>query len=126
MTENVVAPTPLKMGNRNVPVKEAAGDEVKVAKKPLADPDRFLRLAKALVVQNHNETRQNGQAELSMDTVFISSFAKVLSNWKAIIESPAFPGSLWVVTFNRNKDEAYINRYRMSCNVIVPLGEKNT
>jgi pyruvate/2-oxoglutarate dehydrogenase complex dihydrolipoamide acyltransferase (E2) component len=77
------------------------------------DPDRFLTMAKELVVTNYNDSRPlRTSAELTVQGVYIVWFSKTLGNWKAIVASPVIRGLLWEVSYNGNRREAYIDVYK--------------
>lgn len=86
------------------------------------DPDRFLKLAKKLVVDNYNQTKNSKTApDLTMNTVFIIWYSKVLNNWKAIVGSPVARGMLWEVSFNGHRNQAYIDIYKKLANAKVDV-----
>lgn len=94
------------------------------------DPDKYLMQAKALVVQNYNEHRDPRRSPmLTMDLVYITTFSKTLSSWKALVGSTVVRGLLWEVTFNGEKNEfdepkneAYIDIFQRLNHVKIPLG----
>lgn len=88
------------------------------------DPDRFLKMAKQVVVDNYNNTKNSKTApDLTLNTVFIIWYAKVLNNWKAIVGSPIARGMLWEVSFNGHRNQAYIDIYKKLANAKVDVEE---
>lgn len=77
------------------------------------DPDRFLRAARQLVVDNYNANRNPKRTqELTIDKVYVDSFMKTLANWKAIVGCTVLKGLLWEVSYNGQKKTAYISVYK--------------
>ena len=120
MTDTAVEPEAEKTGNGKQPGSWIKPKEN--GRKPF-DPDRFLMMAKAIVVQNYNEHRRPEQGELTMNRVYIVSFSKVLGNWRALVASPFTRGMMWEVTFNGHKNEAYLDFYKKITNVVIHLGD---
>ncbi|ASZ72581.1 hypothetical protein NELLIE_8 [Arthrobacter phage Nellie] len=73
-------------------------------------PDKFLIEAKQRVVCEHNQTCRDGK-EIEPNDVYIVWFAKTLQNWKALVSTDKFSGTYWEVTYNGDKEEAYVDRY---------------
>jgi Family of unknown function (DUF6275) len=77
------------------------------------DPDRFLILAKQLVIDNYNANHNPERTPpLEFDEVYIDSFTKSPGGWKACIASPIVKGLYWVVGFNSQRSEAYLDIYK--------------
>jgi hypothetical protein len=108
---------PVVVPGKPVPAPPANGRS-----KPVSDPDRFLKTAKRLAVDNYNSHRDpNKSPELMLSSVYIIRFSKTLSNWNAVIASPIIRGWLWEITYNGYRKEAYIETYRKVNNVRVEL-----
>lgn len=75
------------------------------------DPDLFLKAAKLFVVGSYNNRVNDDDAELSIDDVYIVWFAKILQNWKALISTDRTSGMYFEVTFNGDKETAYVDHY---------------
>lgn len=83
-------------------------------------PDRYLRLAKQLVMDNYNNHFDDINTEpLELADLYIVAFGKTLSNWRAQVASSAVRGLMWIVTSNGAKSEAYIEVYRKINNIKV-------
>jgi hypothetical protein len=103
----------------------------KQSRQQAEDPDKYLMMAKALVVQNYNEHRDPRRSPvLTMDLVFITQFSKAAQNWKALVGSTVVRGLIWEVTFNGSRDEdgqllneAYIDIFKKINHIKIPLGE---
>jgi hypothetical protein len=77
------------------------------------DPDRFLRAAKRLVVDNYNRHyNPETDTELTVGDVYIVWFAKALGNWRAIVSSNVARGLLYDVSYNGHRAEATIDVFR--------------
>lgn len=93
--------------------------------KPVQDPDRFLRQAKQVAVDNYNKSRDPERTpELTMEQVYIVTFTKVLGHWKALVASPNARGLMWEVTYNGYRKEAYVEIYKKLNSIKVPVGEE--
>lgn len=77
----------------------------------LPDSDQFLKKAKSLVVKT--------SSGFETEDLYIVWFAKVLGNWKALISTDKLSGLYWEVTYNGNKEEAYVDMYKKVSNVAV-------
>lgn len=85
------------------------------------DPDRYLTQAKQYVMDNYNG--HHGDMEtppLILGDLYIVSFVKTLSIWRAHVASSVVRGLMWIVTYNGVKSEAYIEVYRKINNTKVP------
>lgn len=87
------------------------------------DPDRFLAKAKELVRDNYNEHHASDDIDppLVVDDLYIVWFTKVLSSWRAQVQSTVVRGLLWMVTFNGPKNDAYIEVFRKINNTSVKV-----
>lgn len=76
-------------------------------------PDRFMLLAKQLVVDNYNRHHDSDRTPpLKMSDVFIVWFAKTLDNWKAVVGSSILRGLLYEVSYSGEESEAYIEIFK--------------
>jgi hypothetical protein len=62
----------------------------------------------------------------SHDEVYVVWFCKVLLNWKALLSTTLPDGMYYEVTYDGNKDVAYIDAYKKFDNISVALGEDST
>jgi predicted nuclease of restriction endonuclease-like RecB superfamily len=77
------------------------------------DPDRFLRAAKQLAVDNYNRHYNPETDEaLTMDDVYIVWFAKALGNWRAIVSSNVARGLLYDISYSGHRAEVTIDVFR--------------
>lgn len=63
---------------------------------------------------------------LKKEELYIVWFCKTLQNWKALVSTDVASGLYWEVTYNGNKCEAYVDRYRKQFNTAISdevLGE---
>ena len=80
-----------------------------------ADNDVRLKMAKAAVVAWYNE--HNAPARITMEDVYIVWFSKVLQNWKALAGTHHGDGMYYEITFDGDKDCAYVDAYKKWQNV---------
>lgn len=80
-----------------------------------ADNDVRLKMAKAAVVAWYNE--HNAPARISMEDVYIVWFSKTLQNWKALAGTHHGDGMYYEITFDGDKDCAYVDAYKKWQNV---------
>lgn len=57
------------------------------------------------------------------EELYVVWFCKTLQNWKALISTDVASGLYWEVTYNGNKKEAYIDRYKKGGNTAVSDSE---
>ena len=79
------------------------------------DNDVRLKMAKAAVVAWYNE--HNAPALITMEDVYIVWFCKVLQNWKALAGTHHGDGMYYEVTYDGDKDCAYVDAYKKWQNV---------
>lgn len=79
------------------------------------DNDQMLKMAKAAVVAWYNE--HNAPACISMEDVYIVWFCKTLQNWKALAGTHHGDGMYYEITFDGDKDCAYVDAYKKWQNV---------
>jgi hypothetical protein len=56
----------------------------------------------------------------SEDDVYLVWFSKTLQNWKALLSTTLPDGMYYEVTYNGDKDEAYLDAYKKFDNVRYP------
>lgn len=57
---------------------------------------------------------------LQKGELYIVWFCKTLQNWKALISTDVASGLYWEVTYNGDKKETYVDRYRKQGNTCIP------
>ena len=65
--------------------------------------------------------RTDTHVTFSHDEVYIVWFCKTLQNWKALLSTTLPDGMYYEVTFDGDKDKAYIDAYKKFENVSVSL-----
>lgn len=78
-------------------------------------------IAKNLIfqyVQDHLEKTDN-HITFSLDDVYIVWFAKTLQNWKALLSTTLPDGMYYEVTYDGDKNQAYIDAYKKFDNLCV-------
>lgn len=80
-----------------------------------ADNDVRLKMAKAAVVTWYNE--HNAPSKIGLEDVYIVWFSKVLQNWKALAGTHHGDGMYYEITFDGDKDCAYVDAYKKWQNV---------
>jgi hypothetical protein len=109
-----VAPvSPLDLAkNANKSAKRAGGFR-SVTAKPEWSADQFITEAKKLVVDNYNAHRDREKTPaLTIDLVYVLTFTKAGSNWRAALQSPVLGGLLYEVVYTGMRDQAVINVFR--------------
>lgn len=103
--------------------------ETGTVKDEFNDPDIFLHQAKRIVLMNRNQRLEaqhndaNGPfVPLTENNVYIVWFSKVLQNWKALLSTDLHDGLYYEVTYNGDKEEAYLDVYMKQNNERLPLG----
>lgn len=72
------------------------------------DPDQYHRKAKRLVSADFNGKTLGASTP---DDFYVTWFAKVLGNWKAMVSTDLISGRYWEVTYNGDKNETYVDHY---------------
>lgn len=60
--------------------------------------------------------------EFTIDNVFIVWFSKTLQNWKCLVSTTLLDGMYYEVTFNGDKNEAYLDAYKKFDSKVIPVG----
>lgn len=85
------------------------------------DERKFLAFAKEAVVNYFNgrvdSTDKNGK--ITVNDVFVVWFCKTLQNSKALLSTNVPDGMYYELTYNGDKDEAYLDAYKKWQNVTV-------
>lgn len=55
----------------------------------------------------------------AMDEVYVVWFSKTLQNWKALVSTTLPDGMYYEVTYNGDKNEAYLDAYKKFENMVV-------
>ena len=62
----------------------------------------------------------------SIDEVYVVWFCKTLQNWKALLSTTLPDGMYYEVTFDGDKEKAYLDAYKKFDNISVSFGEDIT
>lgn len=79
------------------------------------DNDKMLKMAKAAVVCWYNT--HNGPESIKLEDVYIVWFCKTLQNWKALAGTHHGDGMYYEITFDGDKECAYVDAYKKWQNV---------
>lgn len=74
----------------------------------------MLEIAKSIVfeyVELHLE-KTDKHITFSEDEVYVVWFSKTLQNWKALVSTTLPDGMYYEVTYNGDRDEAYLDAYK--------------
>lgn len=83
---------------------------------PIQEQAKFLV---HMWVKDHLEKTDN--TKLKDEDVYVVWFSKTLQNWKALISTTLPDGMYYEVTFNGDKQEAYLDAYKKFDNVVFPF-----
>lgn len=73
----------------------------------------YLDYAKNLVVDYFNEkVEKTDDFKITIDDTFVVWFCKTLQNWKALVSTTVEDGMYYEITYNGNKNEAYLDAYK--------------
>lgn len=85
----------------------------------------FIQFAKEQVVDYFNgradKTDKNGHIETG--AVFVVWYCKTLQNHKALLSTTVADGMYYEITFNGDKQEAYLDAYKKWENKCIPVAE---
>lgn len=76
----------------------------------------FARLAKEIVADYNNRTKEDW---VEQEEVFIVWICKILQNNKALLGVDAADGMYYEVTWNGDKNEAYLDVYKKEVNMVI-------
>lgn len=65
----------------------------------------------------------DNHVSFSADGVYVVWFTKTLQNWKALLSTVLPDGMYYEVTFNGDKNEAYLDAYKKFDNLSISLGD---
>jgi hypothetical protein len=84
------------------------------------DPDQYHKKAKELVADSFNKKydKVDDRGALPRD-FYVTWFAKVLGNWKAMVSTDIISGQYWEVTYDGNKKQTYVDHYEKRSNECV-------
>ena len=74
------------------------------------DNDKFLDFCKGIVADYFNDVTDNKQ--ITKKDVFVVWNCKTLQNNKALVSTNVSDGMYYEITYNGDKDEAYIDAYK--------------
>lgn len=74
-----------------------------------ADPDQFIKKAKTLIMEQRDDNAQ----------IYLVWFCKTLQNWKALLSTDIPDGLYYEVTYDGDKQQAYVDTYSKIGNVCV-------
>ena len=73
----------------------------------------YQKIARKIVLDYANEhIDKTDNVQITLDNVFIIWFCKTLQNWKALVSTDLPDGMYYEVTFNGDKNEAYLDAYK--------------
>jgi hypothetical protein len=76
--------------------------------------------AKAIIVNYFNsKVDKTDNKKITMDDVYIVWFSKTLQNWKALLSTTVSDGMYYEVTYNGDKEEAYLDAYKKWENICI-------
>lgn len=76
--------------------------------------------AKQIVVDYFNgRVDKTDNKKITADDVYVVWFAKTLQNWKALLSTNVSDGMYYEVTYNGDKQEAYLDAYKKWENVCI-------
>lgn len=82
------------------------------------DPDRFIHRARAAVILS---LKEKPIVDVTPNDLYVVWFCKTLQNWKALISTDKVQGVYWEVTYNGDKQEAYVDLYTKVKNTVVSV-----
>lgn len=83
----------------------------------------FIQFAKYQVVDyfNDNADRSDKNVFIAEDDVYVVWYCKTLQNHKALLSTTISDGMYYEVTFNGDKNEAYLDAYKKWKNVVIGM-----
>ena len=86
------------------------------------DEKKFVKFCKETVVKYANEhlDKTDGK-QITEEDVFVVWLCKVLQNNKALLSTTLFDGMYYEITYNGDKQEAYVDAYKKWENFAVKI-----
>lgn len=78
--------------------------------------DKQLK-ARKLVQQYHLDHVGHGLESLPLGDIYVVLFSYVLGSWKALVSTTEPDGRYYEVTYNKDKNEFYVDEYKKRNNV---------
>lgn len=90
-------------------------------------PNQYIDKARQLVVEvyNRNIADLNHHSPISDNEVYVVWFSKVLQNWKALVSTDRSDARYYEVTYNGDKEEAYVDTYIKARNDVVKDSDRD-
>lgn len=87
------------------------------------DPEHLPLKARRLVFEQVKNTLEKTDVHItfSEDEVYVVWFTFTLGNWKAMLSTTLPDGRYYEVTYNKAKNEAYIDTYIKVVNTVVDM-----
>lgn len=63
--------------------------------------------------------------QISIDEIYVVWFAYVMGQWKAILSTSRPDGRIWEVTYNRAREEVYVDTYLKTHNIALSVDIMN-
>jgi hypothetical protein len=63
-----------------------------------------------------------GRTPFALDDVFVVWFCKTLRNWKCLLSTTLLDGMYYEVTFDGEKQQAYLDAYKKFDSQVIPVG----
>ena len=97
-----------------VPLEHPSLGNIGVRNSELEYQRKVLEVTRAYLQKLHDGTVD--------DPLVIVWFAKTLQNWKALVSFDPANGRYFEITYNGDREEAYVDEYRKVINRMIPLG----
>ena len=85
----------------------------------------FIQFAKQQVIRYVNDRAEKADGQsvtlISEDDVFVVWYCKTLQNHKALLSTTIPDGMYYELTYNGDKDEAYLDAYKKWQNLCIPI-----
>jgi hypothetical protein len=80
-------------------------------------PDQAKKVVKWYHNNRVDSVLEPENNKLGLTDIYVVSFTYVLGNWKALVSTTRADGLYYEVTFNREKQEAYVDKYEKKDNL---------
>ena len=89
--------------------------------------EKFLEMSKEVVAKytnEHTDATDNGE-KMTADDVYVVWYCKTLQNHKALLSTPRPDGMYYEMTYNGDREEAYLDAYKKFSNEKLELTGQN-
>lgn len=87
----------------------------------MSENNQYIEKAKLEAIQAFNASSfVNDHQKLDVNQMYVCWFSKTIQNWKALVSTDAIDGIYIEVTYDGDKEQAYVDVYSKVSNSTIP------